>query len=93
MITTFEKIYVLKTYLILLRTIFGTTHKGGKEVKKYIQVLYHELVLFLKSRNCFCYVPDNDIEGNILGWTPSLASSTMTATGFGLMEVMAGNPH
>ena len=42
-----------------------------KQVKKYIWVLYHELVPFLQSRNCFRYVPENEIEGGILGWTPS----------------------
>ena len=36
--------------------------------------LYHELVLFLQSRNCFCYVPENDTEGGILGWNLSLGS-------------------
>ena len=34
--------------------------------------LHHELVLFLQSRNCFWYVPDNDIEGDILGWNLSV---------------------
>ena len=34
--------------------------------------LYQELVLFLQSKNCFRYVPDNDTEGDILGWTSSL---------------------
>ena len=32
--------------------------RGGK-VKKYMWALHHKLVLFLQSRNCFCYVPDN----------------------------------
>ena len=34
--------------------------------------LHHELVLFQQSRNCFRYVPDNEIRGDILGWTTSL---------------------
>ena len=59
----------IKTYLIVLKPIFDTMHKGKKQVKKYIWVLYHELVIFLQSRNCLCYVPDNDIKGDILGWT------------------------
>ena len=43
----------------------------GKQVKIYMQSLHHGLVLFRQSRNCFCYVQDNDIEGGILGWTMS----------------------
>ena len=42
-----------------------------KNVKKYMWALYHELFLFLQSSNCFCYVPDNDIKGDILVWTTS----------------------
>ena len=34
--------------------------------------LHHKLVLFQQSGNCFCYVPENDIEGDILGWTTSM---------------------
>ena len=45
-------------------------YKQKKQVEKYIWALYRELVLFLKSRNCFRYVPENEIEGEILVWTP-----------------------
>ena len=38
-----------------------------------MRALHHESVLFLQIRNCFCYVPDNEIEGGILGWTTSVA--------------------
>ena len=51
--------------------IFDTTLKGKKQVKKYMRALHHESVLFLQSRNLFFYVPDNEIEGDILGWTTS----------------------
>ena len=69
-ITTFENWFVLRNYIILLITIFDTTYKGEKHVEKYLWALYHGLVLLPQSRNCFRYVPDNDIEGEILGWTP-----------------------
>ena len=43
--------------------------KREKQVEKYMWALYHELVIFLKSSNRFRYVPENKIEGGILGWT------------------------
>ena len=48
MITTFENRCVLQTYLIVMRPIFCTMHKGVKQVEKYMLTLHHELVLFLK---------------------------------------------
>ena len=33
MITTFDNIFVLKSYIIVLRPIFDTTHKGKKRVE------------------------------------------------------------
>ena len=71
MITKFENKCVFKIYLIVLRHIFDTTYKGKKQVEIYMWALHHELVLFLQSRNCFRYVPENDIEGGIVGWTTS----------------------
>ena len=62
---------VLHFYIIVLRPIFDTIYKGGKRVKIYMWALHHELVLFQQSRNCFCYVPENNIEGGILVWTTS----------------------
>ena len=62
----------IKNYVIVLRPIFGWTYKGKKQVKIYMWDLHHELVLFQKSSNCFHYVPENDIEGGILGWTTSI---------------------
>ena len=61
----------IKNDLILMRPIFNPAHKKNKQTKENIWYLYHELVLFLQSRNCFRYVPDNEIKGDILGWTPS----------------------
>ena len=60
----------IKNYVILVRHIFDTTYKGEIQVEIYMWYLLHELVLFQKSRNCFCYVPDNETEGDILGWNP-----------------------
>ena len=71
MITTFENINVLKIYVIVLRPIFNTTYKGEIQVEMYTRDLHHELVLFQKSRNCFRYLPENEIEEDILGWNMS----------------------
>ena len=60
-----------KKYLILMRPIFNKTCKGKKKVEIYMQALYQKLVLFLQSKNCFCYVPENEIKEDILGWTTS----------------------
>ena len=46
-------------------------YKQKKHVKKYIWALNHEFFISLKSRNCFRYVLDNKIKGEILGWTLS----------------------
>ena len=40
-----------------------------KQVEIYMWALHHELVQFLQSSKCFRYIPDNDIKGDILGWT------------------------
>ena len=61
----------MKFYVIVLILIFNTTYKGEIEIGIYIRDLHHELVLFQQSRNCFRYVPENDIEEDILGWNPS----------------------
>ena len=54
-----------------MRPIFDTTYKVKEQVKILMCALHHELVLFQKSRNCFRYAPENEIEGDILGWTTS----------------------
>ena len=36
-----------------------------------MRALHQELVLFQQITNCFRYVPDNEIEEEILGWNPS----------------------
>ena len=66
-----KKMCIKNIYIIVLRHIFYTTYKGKNQAKKYMWDLHHKLVLFLQSRNCFCYIPDNEIEGGILGWTTS----------------------
>ena len=71
MITTFENRFVLNIYVIVLRPILDTMYKGKKQAEIYMRAPHPELVLFQQSRNCFCYVPDNEIEGDILGWTTS----------------------
>ena len=44
----------------------------GKQVKIYMWYLHHKLVIFQQSRNCFCYLTENEIKGDILGWTTPL---------------------
>ena len=61
----------IKTYPIVMRPILDTTYKQKKQIENYILALYQKLVLLLKSRNFFRYVPDNEIEGDIFGWNPS----------------------
>ena len=62
--------YSTETYLW-----YNAQRKTGK---KYIWFLYHKLVLFLQISNCFCYVPDNYIKGEILGCKPSSVLAQMT---------------
>ena len=69
MITTFEKICVLKNYVIVLRKIFDKTYKGKKQAKIYMWDLHHKLFLFQQSRNCFSYLPENGIKWDILNCT------------------------
>ena len=45
--------------------------KREKQTEIYMWALHHKLVLFQQSKNFFHYVPENDIEGDILGWTTS----------------------
>ena len=71
MIKKSKNICVLKNYAIVLRPIFDTSYKGEKQVEICMWDLHHGLVLFQQSRNYFRYVPENDIEGEILGWTTS----------------------
>ena len=71
MIRTFESRCVLKNDIIVLRPIFDITYKGKKQVEIYMWALHPEFFLFQQSRNCICYVPENEIKGGILGWTTS----------------------
>ena len=75
-----------------MRPIFDPTYKKKKQVEKYIWSLYHELVLFQKIRNCFRYIPDNDIEGDILVWNPSMVEyGTWETTTEYLTIIIGGN--
>ena len=62
--------YITQTYL-------QYNVQREKQVEIYMWALHHELVLFQQSRNCFCYVPDNEIKGDILVWTTSTAMKTI----------------
>ena len=42
------------------------------QIDLIIRALYHKLVLFLRSINSFCYIPDNESEHPVLGWNISL---------------------
>ena len=61
----------VKNLCYITETYFWYNVQREKHVKIYMWALHHELVLFQQSRNCFCYVPENEIEGYILGWTTS----------------------
>ena len=54
-----------------MRTIFDTTHKREIKVNIFMIALHNELILFQQSRNCFRYVPNNDIREDIFSWKPS----------------------
>ena len=66
--------------------IFDKTYKGKKQVKKYIWVIHHKLVLFLQSRNYFRYVPENEIKGGVLGWTTSHANNNIKSMQYQLFS-------
>ena len=53
---------------VLLIPIFDKIYKGIKQVKNNMWALHQKLVQFIQSRNLFCYVPNNEIKGGILGW-------------------------
>ena len=61
----------IRIYVIVLRPIFDNKYKGEIQVEIYMRALHNKLVLFSKSRDCFRYLPDNEIKGDILGWNPS----------------------
>ena len=63
-------------------------YKQKKQIKKYIWALYHKLVLFLRKIYSFWYIPENEIEGYILGWTLSIAKHIfLSSTKVGLSDV------
>ena len=74
------KLMCIKKLSYITDTYLRYNIQREKQVEKYEWVLYHELVLFLKNRNCFWYVPDNDIKREILGCTPSSVDHARHAT-------------
>ena len=56
--------------IVLLPNYKRTYGKIGM-IKKQIGYLYRKLVLFLRYKNSFCYIPENDSEQDILGWNMS----------------------
>ena len=48
-----------------------TMYKRKMYVNIFMRTLYKELVVFQQSRICFCYITENEIIEDILGWNPS----------------------
>ena len=65
------KCCVSQMYLIVL--LPNIKHRYGQIdlIKKEIRALYRELVLFLRQINGFRYIPENESEGDVLGWNKS----------------------
>ena len=72
MITTFENRCVLKFYVIVPRPIFDTMYKGKNRSKYTCEIYITNLSYYYKLGVFFCYVPENEIKGGILGWTTSI---------------------
>ena len=70
-------------YLIVLLPNYKHTYDQIDQIEKYIRALYRKLVLFLRSKNSFCYIPENESEQDILGWNKS-GSIRVQTTGFKL---------
>ena len=59
-------------YIIVKLPNYKCTYDQIDQIEKYIRALYRKLFLFLRSKKSFCYIPDNEIEQDILGWNTSL---------------------
>ena len=59
-------------YFIVQLSNYERTYDQINLFKKIRIGLYHKLVLFLQSINIFHYIPDNEIEQDILGWNTSI---------------------
>ena len=58
-------------YLIVLLPNHKRTYDQIDLIKKLIRALYHELVLLLRSKKSFRYIPENESKQDILGWNTS----------------------
>ena len=59
-------------YLIVKFPNYNRTYDQINQIEKCIRALYRELVLFLRSKNSFSYIPENESEQDILGWNMSI---------------------
>ena len=66
----------VKKNLIVLRPIFNTTYKGKNQVEKYMWLYFTNWSYSYKVGSPPRSVPDNDIIGDILGWTLLLTKMT-----------------
>ena len=58
-------------YLIVLIPVFNKTYKQKKQVKNTCEIYITNWYYSYKF-GFFRYVPENEIEGDILDWTPSV---------------------
>ena len=58
-------------YLLVLIPNYKHTYDQIYLIKKWIRALYRELVLFLRSKKRFWYIPENESEQPVLGWNTS----------------------
>ena len=58
-------------YLIVLLPKYKRTYDQIDLIEKQIRALYRELVLFLRYKNIFRYIPENGSEQDIVGWNTS----------------------
>ena len=59
-------------YLIVQVPNYKRMYDQINQIEKYIRAIYRELVLFLRSKKSFRYIPENESEQDILGWNVSL---------------------
>ena len=64
---------VSKTYLIVLILNLKYMHDQSDQIDKIFRALYWESFLLLQYMNRLKYIQDNEILGNILGWTQLLS--------------------
>ena len=79
--TTFENRYVSKTYIIVLRFIFNPTYNQKKRFKNTCELYITNWSYSYKVVIFFRFIPENEIEGEILGWTPSTSSCKCICNG------------